>query len=255
MLWLLLRSDIKPVDVIFGLVMLISAAIVFVAIWKLYATYGKKLWLVPAAGIGLFIIGAFFDLLDEFTRLPEMVGNFEDGSSAIGITVFSLGLLITVRQLIRMSIVDSLTGLHNKRYLEELLKKEFEISRRSELPITIIFMDVDRFKSINDSMGHLLGDSVLQSIALILREETRSIDWPARFGGDEFVIVMPNTKLSNAQMVIARIKSIINALELPNGERVAISFGVAQFPGDGDTPNQLLTYASKLMYENRRSKL
>ena len=244
-----------PIDIIFGFVMFISAAIVFVAIRKLYITYGKKLWLVPVVGIGLFLIGAFVDLLDEFTRLPNLLGYIENGSSAIGIAVFSLGLLIIVRQLIKMSLSDPLTGLHNKRHLEEVLVKEFDNTRRHKLPFAIAFFDIDHFKNINDSMGHLTGDSVLRNMALILSDEIRLNDCLARFGGDEFVIVMPNTTLDNAQRMLTRIESVVSSLKLPNGTMVKISFGTAQFPGNGDSPNQLLAYASKMMYANRRSKL
>jgi diguanylate cyclase (GGDEF)-like protein len=111
--------------------------------------------------------------------------------------------------------------------------------------------DVDHFKEFNDAHGHLAGDQALAHIAAIMRETTRDVDCAARYGGEEFVVVLPETEAAGAIETAQRIRSRLAGDELVGG-KVSMSFGVAQFPEDGDTPEALLARADAALYRAKR---
>ena len=99
----------------------------------------------------------------------------------------------------RLAVTDPLTGLYNRRHYYSLTFKEFERNKRYQVPFSILMMDVDHFKDVNDTYGHLIGDQVLRVIADLIRNNLREVDVPCRYGGEEFVITLPETKLENAE--------------------------------------------------------
>ncbi|MHB8644603.1 MAG: GGDEF domain-containing protein [Thermomicrobiales bacterium] len=147
---------------------------------------------------------------------------------------------------------DALTGLFNRGALLERLERELERSRRYGRSLAVIFFDLDRFKNINDTYGHQFGDRVLRELARIATGAVRSIDLVGRYGGEEFVAVLPETDGAQALIVAERLRANVarNRLDLPNGEevRATISAGVAVFPADATTMDTLLRIADTALY-------
>ena len=155
------------------------------------------------------------------------------------------------RELERLSITDDLTGLYNRRYLMETLANEVRRSRRLDHPCALLMADVDHFKEYNDAYGHLAGDAALTRIAGVLRETTRDVDCAVRYGGEEFVVLMPETKAPGAIETAQRIRTRLATDKLVGG-KLSVSIGVAQFPDDGDTPEALLARADAALYRAKR---
>lgn len=132
--------------------------------------------------------------------------------------------------LLELSNTDHLTGLFNRRYLMEALEREVQRAQRNSAMVSLIMMDIDHFKKINDSHGHLQGDVVLQKVAMLLQKELRSYDIAARYGGEEFVAVLPDTSLKEAYNVADRVRLSISGMRFAgslSNERITSSFGIA----------------------------
>lgn len=131
----------------------------------------------------------------------------------------------------RLSVTDALTGLANRRRLEEVLAGEWDRARRAEVPVALAMVDIDHFKAYNDHFGHTAGDRCLQRVAALLRRHLRGADLVARYGGEEFAVVMPGTDLEPALYAAERLRTAMEALAEPHplvaGQRVTISIGVA----------------------------
>lgn len=166
----------------------------------------------------------------------------------------ALGLVnLRLREKLRsQSVRDPLTGLFNRRYLDESLEVEFARSIRSEQPIAVIMMDIDHFKVFNDTFGHDAGDVVLKEVASVLARSTRKGDIAGRFGGEEFLLLMPGADAQRAITRAETMRSAIGSLDLRFGGqtlgKVTASFGVAVFPMDGDTRESLLHAADRALY-------
>lgn len=166
-----------------------------------------------------------------------------------------------IRQLERLSIIDPLTGLYNRKYLKEFLQREIRRAERQNGQIFCMMMDVDHFKRINDDLGHLNGDRVLQEIGTILRELLRGYDFAARYGGDEFTIVLPQrmeekTALEVAERIRRTIAGHLFGLRKgkKGGAQFTVSIGVATFPSTGiDTEEALMAAADDALYDAKRS--
>jgi diguanylate cyclase (GGDEF)-like protein len=145
-----------------------------------------------------------------------------------------------------MAVTDPLTGLSNYRRLISVLEAELDRSRRTQRPFSVVLLDMDGLKVINDHYGHLTGSRALVRIGKILRNHSRAIDTAARYGGDEFAVVLPEAGKDIASRVVARIRERLSA----EAERPALSVsaGVAAFPEDGDTPEKLLGAADHALY-------
>ncbi|MDR5693748.1 MAG: GAF domain-containing protein [Armatimonadota bacterium] len=151
----------------------------------------------------------------------------------------------------RLAITDGLTGLYNHRFLHEAFERELEQARRYRLPLSLILVEVDRFKTFNDTYGHLCGDEILKTVANLLRRNSRSADIVARYGGDEFVLLLPHTTKRDAHEIAERIRRSIAHYPIPIRERfvtATVSVGVAAFPEDGRTAETLVEAADKAMY-------
>lgn len=157
-----------------------------------------------------------------------------------------------------LSSRDALTGLHNRRYFDEQLLKEYVRCYRYQQPIALILVDIDHFKDFNDAHGHLVGDDCLRSVAGLLQESvTRSGDVLARFGGEEFCILLPDTNMAGAMAVAERVREkIAGSSFMVAGERVplTISLGVcALVPEATDLAEQLIEWADQALYESKRN--
>ena len=138
------------------------------------------------------------------------------------------------RKLEQLSISDGLTGLFNHRHVHELLEHEFDRSMRTHEPLSVAMFDLDRFKSVNDTHGHQAGDAVLRRLASILRETAREVDNLGRYGGEEFIAVLPGTELHDAAVFAERVRTAVADAEFNiDGERtipMTVSGGVASWP-------------------------
>jgi diguanylate cyclase (GGDEF)-like protein len=145
------------------------------------------------------------------------------------------------------SITDGLTGLYNRTYALDRFEKELGKARRYGKRLSIIMLDLDHFKLVNDSYGHQAGDMVMQRVGALFRHILRESDLAGRYGGEEFLVVLPETDVEEAAQVAERIRSEIEGFSWPRMDvRVTVSGGVAQFAGD--TADQLLQRADYLLY-------
>src|SRR6266536_909937 len=153
----------------------------------------------------------------------------------------------------RLSQTDDLTKLHNARYLRQFLLNEIRRARRYGSSVAALFLDLDDFKQINDLHGHLVGSHVLMEMAAVILSSVRDTDAVARYGGDEFVIVLPDTGIELAGSVAERIREKIESFEFTGGRRLKLSltasFGAAAFPKHASSPQQLISCADTAMYE------
>ncbi len=153
----------------------------------------------------------------------------------------------------RLSQTDDLTKLHNARYLRQFLLNEIRRARRYGSSVAALFLDLDDFKQINDLHGHLVGSHVLMEMAAVILSSVRDTDAVARYGGDEFVIVLPDTGIELAGIVAERIREKIKRFQFTGGRRLSLSltasFGVAAFPKHASSPQQLVACADRAMYE------
>ena len=150
-----------------------------------------------------------------------------------------------------MSITDSLTGLLNRRYLEERLSEETKRSHREGYSMSFMMIDVDDFKSYNDSFSHLEGDKALKLVAQHLKETLRAEDIAARYGGEEFSILLPQTTASEARIIAERVREHIAAIDFPN-RKITISIGVATCSPCIYTADDIIRAADKALYEAKR---
>jgi diguanylate cyclase (GGDEF)-like protein/PAS domain S-box-containing protein len=156
------------------------------------------------------------------------------------------------KQLRDLSNTDSLTGLHNRRRMEETLSEEFSRAKRYKLPLSVLMLDVDHFKRFNDQYGHDQGDRVLQSVARVMQNTCRDVDSPCRYGGEEFCLILPSTGLDGAARMAERVRSNVENHRV-DGLQVTISIGVAVFPTVGQDAESLKKLADEALYHAKRS--
>src|SRR4030095_2037040 len=165
----------------------------------------------------------------------------------------ALANAVRIAEAERLSQTDDLTKLHNARYLRQFLLNEIRRARRYGSSVAALFLDLDDFKQINDLHGHLVGSHVLMEMAAVILSSVRDTDAVARYGGDEFVIVLPDTGIELAGIVAERIREKIKRYHFTGGRRLhtslTASFGVAAFPKHASTPQQLISCADTAMYE------
>jgi diguanylate cyclase (GGDEF)-like protein/putative nucleotidyltransferase with HDIG domain len=155
---------------------------------------------------------------------------------------------LTFQRAQEQAITDGLTGVKTHRFLMEALSSEWKRSTRANRPFALVLMDLDRFKFVNDFYGHLEGDVVLQRVGHILEQNCRRSDVVARYGGDEFVILMPETGIEQARQLANKLRGWIAGDPLLRDKNVTASFGIAAFPVHGATPQELIQVADSSMY-------
>jgi two-component system cell cycle response regulator len=155
-----------------------------------------------------------------------------------------------------LAVTDELTGLYNRRYFDRHLSLMLEKARQQQREMAVLLIDMDYFKSINDSHGHDIGDSVLREFSLRLRRNIRGVDLPCRFGGEEFVVLMPDIDISRAEGVAERVRAAVAERPFPGqGQRdlnLTISVGLARNELADETPDSLLKRADVALYRAKR---
>jgi diguanylate cyclase (GGDEF)-like protein len=156
-------------------------------------------------------------------------------------------------QLWDMAVTDSLTGLYLRRYFMVKLQEEIHRAERYEKVISVIMVDLDRFKNINDTYGHDAGDRALESISQFLRKNIRDVDAIARYGGEEFVMLVPDADKEAAFGLAERLREELAGIKLDNLPPITVSLGIATFPMDGTEVEDLIRKADAAMYEAKRA--
>ncbi|HEY4582490.1 MAG TPA: diguanylate cyclase [Lysobacter sp.] len=198
--------------------------------------------------------GAVLGVLHASTRLGEPLGELERAAveavgEHLGVVLHSLDLRDSLRM---QSLRDPLTGLYNRRYLEESLPREVERCERRERPLSVLMLDIDHFKRFNDEHGHAAGDALLARIGQVLAATTRGEDIACRFGGEEFTVVMPEADIEQAMLRAGQIlAAIAEASILYLGRElgpVTASIGVARLRSGMDTPETVMARADRALY-------
>jgi len=182
----------------------------------------------------------------DLTQRVQFLGDFATAFNTMVDRLSELQL-----QLKDQAMRDPLTGLLNRRYLDETLPREFARAIREGRPIALLMIDVDRFKDVNDTQGHAAGDQVLRALGGLLRAMTRASDVACRWGGEEFVVVLPGAPVDAATRRADDMRLAFASLAIPGQEsRVTNTFsvGLSVFPRHGDTPESLMEAADRALY-------
>jgi diguanylate cyclase (GGDEF)-like protein len=188
--------------------------------------------------------------LGVFSRDPEVrfgdddVRRLEELAERVAPAIENARRFREARQL---ADLDSLTGLHNRRYFYETLGREVDRAQRYQRQLSLVIVDVDGFKEINDQIGHLAGDAVLAEIANRIRQVVRSADIPCRVGGDEFAVIVPEAEVGQARQLVGRIQRAVSSQPIARAGRVRVSAGVADLQLN-DSPTSLFERGDESLY-------
>ena len=172
-------------------------------------------------------------------------------------SALSIALVSRSQRLLQLATSDSLTGLFNRGYVDDRLAMELSRARRYGKPLTLAVVDADQFKALNDTHGHAAGDVVLKRLAGLLRGSFRQSDTTGRYGGEEFVLILPETDLETARRKVDSLRETVaaTAIVLPERKdlaRITISAGLASYPEDGEDAAELFAVADERMFEAKR---
>ncbi len=150
--------------------------------------------------------------------------------------------------ILKLTTIDSLTGLYNRRYFDEQLDKEIHRSFRNGHTFSLVMIDIDNFKKVNDSYGHPLGDEVLKGLSFIIKNHLRSEDVGARYGGEEFIILLPHTDINGAWIFSERLLESVRGYDFPKELKITFSGGISNYPYHSDEQHRLVEIADKGLY-------
>ena len=156
-------------------------------------------------------------------------------------------------QIQKQALTDALTGCYNRRSFELQFDREMLVAKRQHQPLSLIMLDLDRFKQLNDSVGHDAGDQALQQLAVCFKEELRGVDSASRFGGDEFALILPNAYEEGASIVAERLRARIANIEIRGFGNLSASMGIATFPSHGSSRTELVQSADSALYKAKRT--
>jgi diguanylate cyclase (GGDEF)-like protein len=203
-----------------------------------------------AFGDGLGLVSAFLSMLALLVS-THLVGDSMKVAEA-GLVLIALvtlvAMLVRVNRLQRDALVDAVTGLRNHRYFQDRLREELVRAERTDRPTSLIMLDLDNFKQINDRLGHATGDVVLRRIGGELLNNARAADVVCRYGGEEFTVILPDTAAADALLVAERLRQAIEKLP-GNPHPVTVSAGIATCPEHAQLADALITAADTAMYQ------
>lgn len=247
-----------------------------------FSKYGHPSFLIQAMGLIILVLSIFLipnrwvymlsvsllSAIGFFICASFFVGSIDKTQYAAAVTYVSISILLCAvsainadrhqfseflarTELKRISTTDFLTETANRLKMSEEAKRWIAFCKRQSLPLSLIFFDVDNLKSINDRYGHSAGDNLLAGLAKLTQRQLRSSDVLARWGGDEFVLLLPNVSLDNAVILVGRIENSIKENMTIEGDKITCSFGVVEMKGDS-TFETLISEADILMYSAKQ---
>lgn len=218
--------------------------------------HGRRLGLVLSLVYLLVAWVIYYYRYYDAPQLLELVGLTNVIACSLvltgGVYAYEYSREQSEEQLHRIASTDSLTGLPNRKNLREMLDYTLEESSRTNVGFSLLGMDLDYFKSVNDRYGHDVGDQVLQEVAAVMKQRLRRVDTPARWGGEEFMVLLPATDREGAAHVAETLREALAASPVRvDGDDLVItaSIGIAEFPEDGGTVRELLVAADNRLYE------
>ena len=182
-------------------------------------------------------------------RLADAEGNLRTANETLTGSLAEISELHLRLQ--QQAIRDPLTGLYNRRYLDEMLERELARAKRDGYPISLAMIDLDHFKQVNDTYGHTAGDEVLKALGTLLQAHAREGDIPCRYGGEEFVLVLPRMSLNVARQRGEQWREAFGAQKVRHGDLdicVTMSIGLATYPDHGATAESLIVSADRALY-------
>ena len=204
------------------------------------------------------------EIPDGFNLSPEMLDEIQANIEEIikGFPIAETNKLEVLKkinfmytQTRHMSVTDALTGLYNRRYFENIFEREFLRAQRYDNNLTVAILDIDFFKKINDTHGHLCGDHILREVAYLILNALRKTDIVFRFGGEEFIIILTETSLEKAQIPLERIRQLIEEYQFYYNEnviKVSVSIGAEELHKNILTPEQLIQNADTALYTAKK---
>ncbi|MDH5516649.1 MAG: GGDEF domain-containing protein [Gammaproteobacteria bacterium] len=207
------------------------------------AVVSAGVWLAADIAAGSLYISIFIPLWNTLVRL------------AFFLIILWLLLIIREKLALEKSLADTdpLTGLANRRFFQEQLEREYNRMLRYPEPFTIAYFDLDNFKYVNDSMGHVVGDVLLQAVARVLYKNIRKPDFSARLGGDEFAVLFPVLNAGSARQVMQNLQSELLKVMQENNWPVTFSVGVVTFEAATESSRDMIKRVDDLMYEVKKS--
>lgn len=204
--------------------------------------------------IPLFARNVHFGWFNVFSSRKELTAGETDFlnmfAQQIEMAITIAGLFEEVKA---QAITDGLTGLYNRRYFEEYLKKEVRRALRQKQPFSVIGLDLDHLKQINDKFGHAYGDLAIKTVAEVLKRNARSIDTAARMGGEEFNLILPGVDSKGAMIAAERIRKALESEKLDTIKRITASIGVATYLEHSDNIEDILELTDQAMYQSKRN--
>ncbi len=203
-----------------------------------------------------------FSLIAQNEKLGYLVIEGLDEEYVQDINILSKRLALSIRRfhlyrgVQQLAITDSLTGTLSRNYCLERLDKELARARKFSFSLSVAMLDLDNFKTYNDKYGHISGDKILKELSLIMRQSLRNVDFIGRYGGEEFLLVMPEASSKGAKFALERIRSQIasHAVDLfKDRVNLTVSVGIASFPADSEAFSDLIEKADKALYISKKS--
>jgi len=243
-----------------GSAVLIMAVAAAATIWQLVAglpTRGMRSdWYVLLAFIGCFIGGYLYYLInsrDSYASVPDLIAPAMFFMGAGFVALVARIMLRTARELLRVSSLeaesatDPLTGMKNRRAFDQCWKVELARAKRFGIPLSLLVIDIDHFKAVNDTYGHAIGDQVLTRVGQLICGCLRISDVAARYGGEEFAVLLPDTSRLGAFVVAERIRRRIEDRFARGRSVVTVSGGIAVFPDDAGTMDELHAFTQRAL--------
>ncbi|HEY5594199.1 MAG TPA: diguanylate cyclase [Nitrospiria bacterium] len=223
------------------------------------ASLGASLWLARPVLAALGALGAAAARLaaGDLSARAVLYRKDELGQLAAAFNTMAEKLEKHEAELKNLAVRDGLTGLFNRRGFDQRLKEEIERTQRYAHPFSLLMLDIDHFKTVNDFHGHPAGDVILRALAVYIQAQVRPTDWAARYGGEEFAILLPETAGNGAAVAAERLRAAVAGRAVRIGPEkavhVTISIGIATFPEDAATGEALVEAADRALYEAKRA--
>lgn len=218
--------------------------------------YGLRPFGEAALGSFLYVLLVLYLRFTDYLNALSVAGIFFILFGGI-VVLYAYSLMARIERrrelMVAQSTIDQLTGLLNRRGFEERARAVFDNMRSRKRPLSVLFADLDGFKGINDALGHHVGDSVLRKVAGLINASIRDTDLAARYGGDEFVVILPDTSLAQAELVAERLQSAVGQWARTGEVNLSLSIGMGEAPGHGQELEELLRRVDGAMYLSKQS--